>query len=491
VKYRIKLTLAFIALALFSTALGLLVVTLSSKSILFNELRSKVLTVATTAAAQLNGEDFKNLNTPGAENTPQYKEAKKELQKIRDANRRSDLFVEYVYTMQPGGQPTSAVVFGVDAEEVPEQMAKPGETVISEDLGDIATHLDTPYVDKRVNRDPWGYWLSAFAPITDKNGNYVATLGIDMSAAAVSTEFFYFWVYRFVALGISLVCATILAFALSHFVTKSLASLCSVVKEIGEGHLDAKASLDTHDEFNELATAINQMTLGLEERERLKANFAKYVSAQVLERILKLESFQQLEGERRKITVLFSDIRDFTRLAEKMPPEKVVLFLNEYFDKMIDIIFKYYGTLDKFMGDGIMVEFGAPLGDTYQEQHALFAAIDMLAELDHLNDKWKGEGKPVIRVGIGINTGLAVVGNIGSIKRVEYTAIGDTVNVAARLEEATKLLQQTILLGEATYQAIKDQFPCRSLGDIALPGRDEPIRVYTIDIDELRRKTKS
>jgi adenylate cyclase len=154
------------------------------------------------------------------------------------------------------------------------------------------------------------------------------------------------------------------------------------------------------------------------------------------------------------------------------------------------VIFEYSGTLDKFMGDGIMVEFGAPLDDENQEQHALLAAAKMFEGISKLNEKWKLEGKPTIRVGMGINTGLAVVGNIGSLKRLEYTAIGDTVNVASRLEEATKTVQEMILFTEATYEAVKDRFPCRYLGEITVQGRHEPVRIYTIDRDKMTGLTK-
>lgn len=242
--------------------------------------------------------------------------------------------------------------------------------------------------------------------------------------------------------------------------------------------------MKTHDEFEELGNEINKMATGLQERERLKLNFARYVSQQVMEQILKKESFAKLEGERRKITVLFSDIRQFTQIAERLPPEQVVSLLNEYFELMLDVIFRYQGTLDKFLGDGIMVEFGAPLDDPEQEKHAVQAAIGMQKELQKLLEKWKKEGKPQIAVGIGIHTGLAVVGNIGSEKRIEYTAIGDTVNIASCLEQATKLLKKQILISETTYNAIKDQVKATSLGPMIFPGRKEAISIYSVEFEE-------
>lgn len=190
------------------------------------------------------------------------------------------------------------------------------------------------------------------------------------------------------------------------------------------------------------------MTKGLQERERLKLNFSRYVSDHVLEKILSSSVPTKLEGERRKITVLFSDIRQFTQLSENLSPEQIVSLLNEYFKVMLDIIFAHKGTLDKFIGDGLMVEFGAPLQDDFQEKNAVTAAV----------------------------------GNIGSEKRMEYTAIGDTVNIAARLEQMTKSTGKYILISEDTYQAIKDEFDAKNLGSTALIGRQEPITVYAIEV---------
>ncbi len=489
-KFRSKLLLAFVGIAVLSVVLGLGIVYIFTKKLLFNELRSKTLSIAMTAASEIDADLFKGLDTPKAIDTQQYLEAKKVLKSLRDANRREDIFVVFVYTYSVDPQNPEKLVFNVDAEEDPGEASPPGQVVEGSDEKQMEEYLKKPYVDKGISKDAWGHWLSAFAPIYDSQGNFVAMLGVDLSAQDIELEMMQLVIYGLIALGASILLALIVGFIFSHTASKSLASLCDVVREIGKGHLECKADLNTHDEFSDLGDAINEMTKGLEERERLKTNFARYVSAQVLEKIMKGGSLGQLEGERRRITVLFSDIRDFTRLAEEMPPEKVVLFLNEYFDKMIDVIFKYYGTLDKFLGDGIMIEFGAPLDDEKQEQHALLAATGMIEAIAELNNKWKAEGKPTIRVGMGVNTGFAVVGNIGSMKRVEYTAIGDTVNIAENLEEATKSLQETILLSQATYEAVKDLFPFRYLGEISIEGRHEPIRVYTIDTHESRRKTE-
>ena len=223
------------------------------------------------------------------------------------------------------------------------------------------------------------------------------------------------------------------------------------------------------------------MAQGLEERERLKVGFTRYVSQYALEELLKLDQPITLEGERKKVTVLFTDLRNFTKLSEHLPPEEVLKLLNEYYEEMIEVIFNYGGTLDKFIGDGLMVEFGAPLEDNLQELHAVLAAIHMQLHLEKLSDKWESEGKRRMLMGVGIHTGLAVIGNIGSEKRMEYTAIGDTVNVAARLEQATKKIDRHIIVSKTVYDKVKDHFIFEDLKEVAIPGRKGIIQSYALD----------
>jgi adenylate cyclase len=170
-------------------------------------------------------------------------------------------------------------------------------------------------------------------------------------------------------------------------------------------------------------------------------------------------------------------------MSEKYPPEKVVKYLNEYFSAMVEIIFKNNGVLDKFIGDGIMVEFGVPLEDNEQELNAVKTAIEMIQAVKELCVKWRSEAKnvPNIEIGVGIHTGMAVIGNIGSEKRFEYTAIGDTVNSASRIEQLTKELKTPILFSESTAQALKDKIKIKSMGAQVIRGKAEPINVYTID----------
>jgi len=477
-KYRTKLYIALVAVATASIILGLVIFSVETEKLIFKMLQSRSLSVASTAAVQLNPELVQkaNLSKMGS---PEYDTLRIELQKITAANRRNDIYISDIYTLYINPKNDQEMLYGVDAAISPETPATPYK---DSDLPQILEHRNFPYVDNHFVADQWGLWLSAYAPIKDADGKIIATLGVDMNAKDVHVRSQQLLRYAIWGLLASLVLSIVIAYFLSKKVTLSLDHICGVVKEIGEGNLEAKSTIETDDEFGLLSHRINDMSKGLRERERLKMSFARYVSTHVMEKILNSETPLKLEGERRKVTILFSDIRQFTQLAENLPPEEVVHLLNEYFEVMIEAIFSHSGTLDKFIGDGIMAEFGAPLDDDQQEEHAIRAAIAMQKELEKLSAKWEKENKPRILMGIGIHTGDAVLGNIGSEKRIEYTAIGDAVNVASRLEQATKVLKAPILISETTYLGAKDKFNFKDLGSMTLPGRKEQIKVYTINL---------
>ncbi len=211
---------------------------------------------------------------------------------------------------------------------------------------------------------------------------------------------------------------------------------------------------------------------------RMKSTLTQYVSKEVAEQILNDEV--SLQGKRQKATVLFSDIRNFTTLSEQSQPEEVVELLNEYFDIMIDVIFKYEGTLDKFIGDAIMAIFGAPIIHEDDPRRALQTAIEMIQNLKLFNDRRKNRGLSTIDIGIGINSGDVLAGNIGSEKRMEYTVIGDTVNLASRLEGLTKQFPHKILISESVYDEVKDQFDLEYLDVVNVKGKSIPVKIYGV-----------
>jgi len=480
-RYLTKLFLALIFLSFFSILLALGVVYQETKIQFLKEYSSKVLSIAATTASFLNGDEVEKIRTRADADTPLYTKLREELEKARDANRRDDVYVKWLYTYYQSPDDPDVFLYGVDTEENPKERSFPGEVYLEAPSYNLRENYRSEFAPPEFIRDAEGEWLMASAPIRDSHGRIIGAVEVDIKAHDILVLLNKLLMFGITALCISAFVAIALGYFLARSVTGSLSTLYDCVRRIDAGDLSSRVTLKTHDEFAELALAINDMARGLQERERLKTGFARYVSQHVLEKLLRSESTLKLEGERRKITVLFSDIRQFTTLSERLPPEEVVGILNTYFEKMIEVIFRNHGTLDKFLGDGIMVEFGAPLEDARQEINAVSAALEMQRELVQLCDKWGKEGRPRIAMGIGIHTGFAIVGNIGSEVRTEYTAIGDTVNVAARLEVATKTLEVPILISEATFKGLPpDLFKSKNLGPIQLPGRAETVTAHAI-----------
>jgi len=216
------------------------------------------------------------------------------------------------------------------------------------------------------------------------------------------------------------------------------------------------------------------------EKKKIKGAFQYYLTASVINEMLKDPTKLKLGGDKKDLSVLFSDIRGFTTISEKMTPEELVHLLNEYLTAMTNIVFKYDGLLDKYMGDAIMAVFGAPLD---QPDHALRAcrtALGMMEELRILQKKWAEEEKPVLNIGVGINTGDMVVGNMGSEMRFDYTVMGDSVNLGSRLEGINKEYGTNIIISEFTHESVRDTLFCRELDAVRVKGKKLPVRIYEL-----------
>jgi adenylate cyclase len=216
------------------------------------------------------------------------------------------------------------------------------------------------------------------------------------------------------------------------------------------------------------------------ERKKIKGAFTYYVSSSVVNEMLKHPEKLKLGGDRKELSILFADIRGFTTIAEGMSPEELVHLLNEYLTVMTDIIFKYDGTLDKYMGDAIMAIYGAPLDLPDHPSMACRSALEMMSELKKLNEKWAAEGKKPMDIGIGINTGPMMVGNMGSEQRFDFTVMGDAVNLGSRLEGANKSYKTNVIISEYTYEEVKHEFLCMELDSVRVKGKKEPVKIYSL-----------
>jgi adenylate cyclase len=213
----------------------------------------------------------------------------------------------------------------------------------------------------------------------------------------------------------------------------------------------------------------------------IRKMFSSYVSKRIVDELIRDPSKAKLGGDRKEITVLFSDIRGFTSFSEKHQPEEVVSLLNEYLGAMTNIVFEHEGTLDKFVGDAIMALWGAPVGQPDHAERACRCALAMIAKLKQLQAKWVAEGRYVIDIGIGINTGDMVVGNMGAEgKKMDYTVIGDNVNLGARLEGLTRQYNNHIIISEYTYEKVEHIVEAKELGTVTVKGKQLPVLVYDL-----------
>jgi adenylate cyclase len=234
--------------------------------------------------------------------------------------------------------------------------------------------------------------------------------------------------------------------------------------------------------FAYFGTAVYQYLAERQQKAVIKNMFSHYINAAVVNELVSNPDKAKLGGDRRELTVFFSDIADFTRISEQYhsKPEGLVMLLNEFLDEMTRIVLKYEGTLDKYEGDAIMAFWGAPLP---QKDHALrtcFAALEMQKRLEVLRVKWTKEGKPALAVRMGINTGIMIVGNMGGKDRFDYTVIGDSVNLASRLEGANKQYKSNIMISDFTYTHVREKVVVRELDLIQVKGKMEPVKVYEL-----------
>jgi adenylate cyclase len=254
------------------------------------------------------------------------------------------------------------------------------------------------------------------------------------------------------------------------------------VERLSKGDLAVRVPPTSQDEVGELTRAFNEMGESLQQKERIQSAFGRYVSDYVLNQLLETGADGTLGGTEREVTILFADIRRFTRLSEGMKASDVVALLNEVFQLASDRILEHGGTIDKFIGDSVMAYFGAPVPDVDHPLQATRAAVAIQQALAERNSRF-APGALRVEIGVGIHTGVVVVGTIGSDRRSDFTAIGDAVNVAHRLEKLARPAQ--ILVSEAVQRRVRAALRLRFEGERQLSGRLEPVHVYSVEVEAL------
>jgi adenylate cyclase len=239
-----------------------------------------------------------------------------------------------------------------------------------------------------------------------------------------------------------------------------------------------------------VGSVTHQVLTERRERRWIKQAFRQYVPPAVVEQLGRDPSKLKFGGERRTLSVLFSDVRGFTTFSERHPPEEVVGALQEYLTALVEIVFRHRGTLDKFIGDATMAFFGAPFANPDHALQACRAAIEMSDVVARLNERWKAEGREPFVTGFGIASGEMLVGNFGSSQRFTYTVIGDQVNLGARLESLNKDYETTrhIIISQGTYEMVRDHVVVRPLGSVTVKGKQQSVDIY--DLVDLKGRSQ-
>ncbi len=321
-----------------------------------------------------------------------------------------------------------------------------------------------------INHTHAGITLGVFKATFSIQGLYSVLSNLQQIIIAVSLIIFVFLVF-----GLLLMTRKIIVKPLQRFLP--------VLERIQRGDFSVTLPVKNNDEIGVLSRHVNQMAVGLKEREFVKDSFSRYVPKEVVEQLLERKISPRLEGELRNVTIFFSDIRGFTKMTERLGAEQIVKILNRYFTAMTDVVLQYDGIIDKFSGDEIMVIFGAPLSHEDDPLRAVAMGVAMQERLEQVNNEFERDGMERISIGIGINTGTAIAGNIGSEKRLTYSVIGDDVNLASRLVD--KAQEGEIIISEATYVHVKEHFLCRALGELMVKGKSLPIPMYRV-IQEMK-----
>jgi len=351
-------------------------------------------------------------------------------------------------------------------------------------------NAQTAYKDEKGER-----YLGAFNRIGFSDAAVVSYVKEDIAFAMVyKIQRIVMWLT-----GLVMSASLIANYFFSRSLSNPILKLTDASHQIQDGNYDFEISSVSHDEIGDLTDSFKEMAHGLAERENIKSAFGKFVNKQIAELVMNNEI--KLGGERKDVVVFFSDIRSFTSISESLAPEEVVEFLNQYMTRMVYCINKTKGVVDKYIGDAIMAVWGAPLSSGNDAFNAVNASLMMRDELLKFN-RGRGNGgspgKPRIQIGCGIHCGPVLAGQIGSEDRMEYTVIGDTVNIASRIESLNKAFATDILISEETAERVKDKFRIVPMKKIKVKGKSEPLQIYAVlgryaniespkNIDELRK----
>ncbi|MDX2088758.1 MAG: adenylate/guanylate cyclase domain-containing protein [Kofleriaceae bacterium] len=442
-------------------------------------LQAKLRIAAMSLAATIPPSDIAVLRVAADDQQPAYKRIASQFLAVSKAEPDfSDLYIMR-RTSTGGIEVVVDVVIIADAPS-----AKVGDPYEPAPGTRLLEGFAGPVVETDVYTDAWGTVLSGYAPILEADGTATSLVGIDVRASRLAALKREVGLVVLVVLASAVGVLSLLALVVARSVRKPLAQIVDATNAIASGKLHVRAQLRRQDEFGVVGRHFDDMAHGLEEREFIKATFGQYVSPEVVKRML-TERSEAVRGQRRHAAVMFVDLRKFTTLSESMSPEEVVSLLNEYLERMTNVITRHGGRIDKFIGDAILADWGTLDDEPRPEEKAVAAALGMLRELAAWNATRKENNQAPLDIGIAIHAGAVVAGTIGSSRKLEFTIIGDAVNVASRLEGLCKLFGARLVVSGAVVSG--NDANTRWLDTMVLRGRREPTEIYEVlDPDDPR-----
>ncbi len=472
----LKFTLisAFCGLSLIGSIVLTVITSYEVKSFIREQLRLRITDTVNIMATQIDGDLHQSIQTVEDDKSDTYMRLKNTLQIMREHGTG----IANAYTMRK--LENGEFAFIVDGSEKNQNATgdiypQSSITPILNTALNINPEDKSPRSETDIYADDWGIWLSAYAPIFTKSGQFDGIVGIDVSAQSIEDqEFKYIVTIASVSLGYMFLMMP-LGFMFASRIRRPLDTLTAEMEKIGRFELDDEIFVSTR------IFEINRMVQRLESMRRGLRSFEKYVPSDLVRDLIELGRDAKLGGEKKNLTIFFSDIANFTSISERLEPEKLVGFLGEYLTVVNDALSQNQATVDKYIGDSVMAFWGAPRNVENPAIKSCQAALECQRKINLLSQKWQSNGLDVeFKTRIGIHTGDVIVGNIGSEARMNYTIIGDNVNLASRIESANKYYGTSILISETTHQQAKQCFVMRLIDFAVLNGKSTPIRLYEL-----------
>jgi adenylate cyclase len=465
---RVGLSFVYSAIVILGIVLVSVTILAHTRRIMREGMRDRIRDIVSIAALQISASNHAMIKTREDESKPEYKVLRGRLIKVREHIPE----IRFIYTIRK--VKPDRFEFVLDAETNAADRSHPGDLV--KDVSPILRRVFEDPKGERVElnffKDRWGNWLSGYAPIFATDGTIASILGVDISAKTIVTNERQVTLHlALLTLAIALI-AVVVGLYFSSRISKPLSVLATDMRKVRNLHLDEPANVESNlREVVDMREALITMKSGLR-------SFSKYVPTDLVRALIREGNEARLGGRHETLTVFFSDIANFASLAEARSPGELAQDLAQYFSIVTRTILENRGTVDKYIGDAVMAFWGAPEPLPNHAQHAVLAALKVKSYLNELNLQLAKKGKPPMETRIGLATGEVLVGNIGYEDRFDYTVLGDTVNIASRLEGLNKRYGTKILASAAVVESLGDSVLVRLVDKVVVKGRRNVVTVY-------------